>query len=1190
MFSPTSSSQRNRQALASRGGESLAITSSSPTPHNHLPSSPDNNNNNNNNDTSGPPPPAFGSAGSRSSRLSHIKQQQRRHSSSSSPNGGGVGMGVVILADELTSVRSATTGTTDDIATAPVLKGYRRPRITIPLMGIFLLQLFVVVGAFVGVTTYLLETELRATDRFVREVLQQQLDDARGEVLLPLYEHLRTLQKLALGLAVYNATFPYLPMSTELAARSMSFDDALEPWKLMRVTAAVPSGLASYVYMMVCGYYSTVPGEEDTCLVWVEVGCSGEVCYITRDTNSTNIYLAGIPPTGFLDPTQTHNSTYNPGVNEEYYIRFLKNITGMIAWSNAYVWGTPGDPLWGQNIFVTSYFCLSFAPPSRGGQGCERAVAMDVNFTFTHQILEDIVQREGEAVTLVDLFNNVVYSSTDDSVPVIDPNNQVLWTIPSSPIPKVAAATAYYQACAAAAAAGAHLLSYCDTLVVLDDGDGTIIATQTIYTNFTSIIGDSSTTVGPPQLLIIKTIPRDAYYHDSHVAFQSSLTVVIVVCLVSIVASVAVFFGITNPVHQLTLNFRHASALENEKAEFGSTVITEMSDLNEEFVILNSRLATARAFLPHSILLNGGLPPCGAEGSVLMAAQLDGADADQFDVFSNTTSPTNRYPPPPPLEHAAEGKEGEEPNQSPQAPNPMMAATSVPPINNNKGRGNSPVTLPQISVAPTSSALAASGIGMHQPAHHQQHQPQFGFSDLLHRRGVAVLFVNVMSFEKILTAWPDVGMRVHAAVLHEIIGAVTARSGVVDSFHGDRFLITFNASVVCPAPAARAVEAMMELITKIFSRAHHKLVGASNMLGGQQSGASEILRSFGVRVGASCGPAMCGTIGNRCIQRFSTVGKCVGQAHSLMQYARTELLSNVISEELLTHGVLEGVSPMSPTAINSKPFNNVFSAGTPTAATTTTTTTTTNGLSNTTAVGIGTPTSNLHSNRNPLNPRNVGGGAEAPRFTPLSAADSEVLIQGGVLASSPTIGSPRELLYMFVGHGILPKDSKSTTMATMVGWRGGSLLLQHQQLHLNGSCIDDDGAGGSAKGNLRDAFSPIPMSKEGYYVVPHYLPVEPSMVQKLPPPFSPGLIPPFQQTRHGSVSRGGGGSSIATTGSSGEGSSSSREALRHHHHYQHVTAVDYHSRSGGGGAGGGGGGGRGFNSVSLAPHEEMHQS
>jgi class 3 adenylate cyclase len=268
----------------------------------------------------------------------------------------------------------------------------------------------------------------------------------------------------------------------------------------------------------------------------------------------------------------------------------------------------------------------------------------------------------------------------------------------------------------------------------------------------------------------------------------------------------------------------------------------------------------------------------------------------------------------------------------------------------------------------------------------------------MHRRFVSVLYINVMNFETIMNAVPDVGMRVHAAVLHEILTAVTFRSGVVDHFHGDRFLVTFNASRVCPTPVLSALEAMMDLIHRVAQRAH-KLLGDS----------LSTRAAVGVRVGAACGQAMCGNLGNRSMQRFATVGKCVGQANSLMQYARAELLSNAVSEEMLVHGVFHGQPlPM--------------------------------------------------MRRGECSMASEGSATPPPRFG--SGAVPSELSSNWSPTSQPS-GGQRELLYMFVGHGILPRDTTSTTMATMIGWRGGDRVSDN---------IDSESV--------------------GYIAIPHYLPSE----------------------------------------------------------------------------------------------------
>lgn len=954
-------------------------------------------------------------------------------------------------------------------------EGDEQQRWTVPLMMLFLLQLSIVVCAFAGITSFLLVSKRKSTDEFVHELLAQRLNDAAGNILLPAIEHIRNVQQLALTIAVEQATLAMLP-STPQVALSLGFAEAHDAWRLMRVVTSLGvDSSSSFAYEIICGNFSASnnsSGRRGKCDVWVEVGCSQQVCYITRNRFSTGIDVSSLSLLDPLDPSAVYNETYaeGSGISGEYYINVIRDMTTTLHWSDVYLWGTPGDAVWQQDIFITAYYCLTFSPlinatddggaaaaggGAGGSDGCERAVALDLNFTYARQTLMSIVSKQTEVVTLVDLTTNTMFASTQPGVPTFDADRQELWSIDKVPVPKLAAAVNMYRACVAANAEGTATTAgtrSCSSLVTLDDGDGNILATQSISMTDVQSFGTLNITGG--EMLLVMRVGRDAYYGTANVAMKISIGIVVAVCVVAVVTSVVIFFGITTPVQQLALNFSYASALENEKATLGRTVIREMAELNKAFQVLNNRLATARAFLPHSILLNGGLFPRGCDegeggGGAVIAAQMDGRDALQGIDCSSRFGSQEVTPAAfaPDLSAAAAGGGEDEATFPEPAPSPVSQHPMPVVVAN-----TAPTVLGSIA-ALEGGNVQQTGVGQqhHQPNHTVRNvllppatrliqaptssssltttPAPFALSDILHRRFVTVLCVNLMNFAQIMSRSPEVAMRLHAAVLHEILTAVTNHAGVVDHFHGDRFLVTFNASFVCPTPAVRGVEAMVELICRIFAITRKVEVSSASLppAPGVGEGGFDPL---GVRVGASCGGAMCGNLGNRSIQRFSTVGKCVGQAQSLMQHARTEMLSNVVSEELLTQGVLGGRSPM------------------------------------------------LDGGRN-------DGGARPPGHEAIGA----MLRTQTQAATNPTPPPPppapspaaaaddRQLLYMLVGHGILPKDgSKSTTMSTIIGWRGGG------------------GVGGEAAlvrqpaKPQRDRAWPPELSPEGYYVVPHYVP------------------------------------------------------------------------------------------------------
>jgi class 3 adenylate cyclase len=134
-------------------------------------------------------------------------------------------------------------------------------------------------------------------------------------------------------------------------------------------------------------------------------------------------------------------------------------------------------------------------------------------------------------------------------------------------------------------------------------------------------------------------------------------------------------------------------------------------------------------------------------------------------------------------------------------------------------------------------------------------------------RLVSVAALNVVGFHA--AALRDGAVRlgnIAEALTALIAAAAMEERGVVDSFHGDHFLLTFNAAASCATHTIRAAKCALRI--------------------GQRAAAT--FAELGVRVagGVASGPARCGTLGSKDARRFSIVGAAVPQAYALESLVR----------------------------------------------------------------------------------------------------------------------------------------------------------------------------------------------------------------------------------------------------------------------------------------------------------------
>ena len=136
---------------------------------------------------------------------------------------------------------------------------------------------------------------------------------------------------------------------------------------------------------------------------------------------------------------------------------------------------------------------------------------------------------------------------------------------------------------------------------------------------------------------------------------------------------------------------------------------------------------------------------------------------------------------------------------------------------------------------------------------------------------VAALSLNLVGFHALVAPDPQASrtQRIHdvsTELLELAVACAHSERGVMDSFHGDHFVLTFNASRAVGTPLAAAVRTANAFIAEVHG-----------------SGTFDGCR--GVAAGASAGRAVVGTFGIDGYRRLSVVGEVYRNAHALQQAA-----------------------------------------------------------------------------------------------------------------------------------------------------------------------------------------------------------------------------------------------------------------------------------------------------------------
>lgn len=209
-------------------------------------------------------------------------------------------------------------------------------------------------------------------------------------------------------------------------------------------------------------------------------------------------------------------------------------------------------------------------------------------------------------------------------------------------------------------------------------------------------------------------------------------------------------------------------------------------------------------------------------------------------------------------------------------------------------------------------------------------RPSISIEVPLQSRRMTVLVGNVNRFHTLLdVVGAQVLQKCHAIVVDHILTAVNRSKGVLDSFFGDHFMVTFNASVACSRPAIRAARFISDASTMLLHaaaeygdgatvpRSIHPLLGKGDEKDGSvqildhhhhqknregiQNNAHAIAAAarapWSLRIGCATGTAICGNFGSDRMRRFCAVGPVVSHANALMQQCRSEGCASAVESQ-----------------------------------------------------------------------------------------------------------------------------------------------------------------------------------------------------------------------------------------------------------------------------------------------------
>ena len=306
-------------------------------------------------------------------------------------------------------------------------------------------------------------------------------------------------------------------------------------------------------------------------------------------------------------------------------------------------------------------------------------------------------------------------------------------------------------------------------------------------------------------LLIVSSAPRDYFFSEADMSLHVSIGVSVAACVLVVCGCIALMCCMRPALHRLQDNMLLASDLQNELVVHTDSILTEISDLSAVFDEMNKRLLVARSFVPEAVLLGQDTEETQDEGS-----------ATSYSVGRSTANNHGR---------------------------PLSQQSST-------ARGD-------VTVTDTSVDTPVSNLSSERMAR----------LFVMNEKRVAVLSLNLVGFAPLVASEPGVprAQRINDLTMRLLTIVVTAaqrEKGVMDSFHTDHFILTFNASRPVGDALAAAVRTAAAIQDEVSHDAHFR-------------------GSLGIAAGAAIGKAHVGTLGIDGHRRLSVVSPAYRTAIAL---------------------------------------------------------------------------------------------------------------------------------------------------------------------------------------------------------------------------------------------------------------------------------------------------------------------
>eukprot|EP00658_Telonema_sp_P-2_P081265 TRINITY_DN8287_c0_g3_i1.p1 TRINITY_DN8287_c0_g3~~TRINITY_DN8287_c0_g3_i1.p1 ORF type:complete len:807 (+),score=173.35 TRINITY_DN8287_c0_g3_i1:47-2422(+) len=338
---------------------------------------------------------------------------------------------------------------------------------------------------------------------------------------------------------------------------------------------------------------------------------------------------------------------------------------------------------------------------------------------------------------------------------------------------------------------------------------------------------------------------KKAYFYDT---FETNLMrgIIIGVCaaVIVVISCFLIWLAIVRPLGRLQEQMGLAAVMRNQDAaecaeNEGGSMLKEMNQIHCSFVAMNDKLLQARPYLPQALLV--------ADDTDAM----DEEDEDDEELQNMDES----------------GVTG---NSSLLRDGSVSGGTMLGSVYSRKH-----------SSAQSSVGTARGGGGVTEHA----------LSVSTTQRRIAILVVNASGFHRSSRGLTSVAtVKLVSSLVTAVEGAVRSERGIVDSFHGDHFTISFNTARLVGTALRNAAVCALQVEAAVRRQTPFKRVS----------------------MGLAGGRAMVGNMGNSNMMKLCALGPAYGQAVVLEMIAQANLRRLGVGKDgsgcLVTEGVALDVS------------------------------------------------------------------------------------------------------------------------------------------------------------------------------------------------------------------------------------------------------------------------------------------